>query len=227
MSNVLTESVDWFYPELAEQLEIDHKLGFLAVDAQLNFLVVQHPHRHAETTIVGFSDQMPGEEQRVAHSITELDKLPVRLQKADRQAKGVGARLYNVPEALSGTQENPDVVHAYAVALDRIEVLDLRHKWHRSRIGQVALMGRHAARLAESKVLGLPHLTERLHAAFERANPHVKAVIQPLPPRSDLRRAIRGYGANPVLDPSFLLIRDPNLGIQRVGSYTRPGISHR
>lgn len=221
MSNVITESVYWFYPELAERLEIDKRLGFLAVDTQLNFLVVTHPDKPRQTTIVGFSEGLPNEDENgVTHSVTEWDKLSPDVQNVDRQGKGVGARLYNVPEALGGVQTVPETVAAYAIALDRADINDLRRRWHYTKMGQAMMIGRHAARLAEGLLLNPRHVPDRLHGS--EGFKDYKAVIQPLPPRSDIRRALRGVGPNPILNAAFMLIRDSEAGIQRVGTYTRP-----
>lgn len=142
--------------------------------------------------------------------ITEFRELPHENRTVTQQGKGVGARMYNVPQALAGSWTVPDKVGVYTFDIDPSRLLDARA----AQGSRVTRLVRHAGRITRAKLFGLDKLVESIHASYG----DVDAVELEMPPLPELRQLGHGVHNPAGIKPQFIIIRNPNIILHRVGS---------
>jgi hypothetical protein len=203
--NQLVSTVE-FKPDFdPAALQWNEELGFMQVS----------PAGLAMTSLrlVGFAVPLQGlgsTEERV-WPIIEYQDLPPEQRITDRLLKGVGPRLHNTLEAYSGNSDQPEKVGVYAVDIDPRPgyLLDL----HANQGNRVARVVRHAWRLVHAARSGAEPVIKEIHASYGNAD----AVRMALPPRSELRQRRHGVINPSDVPPQFILIRNPNIALHKVG----------
>jgi hypothetical protein len=158
---------------------------------------------------------------RVVRPITEFSHLPGENRTVAQQGKGVGARMYNVYQALAGGWKLPVRIGAFTFDIDPNRLLDART----TQGNRLARIGRHASRIAFAKVpgLGLERLTDRIHQDYEamareQGLSGVDGVELEMPPLPELRQAGHGVHNPEGIKPQFIIIRNPDITLHHVGS---------
>lgn len=148
-------------------------------------------------------------------SITTLDKLPPDQRVVERQGKGVGPRLYNTPEGVMSAHEEPYKVGAYLFNVGEAVILDARKPGDYTKWGKMLRIASHAGRVIEAalKPHGLKKITDRVHESYGQAD----LVLMNQPPNPARRQHARGYLDRPNCSPSFMIVRNPDLHITKVG----------
>jgi hypothetical protein len=200
---------------------VDERLGFLAI-AQCKPNVEGDRH----LTVVGFgvSGWQKGTDavEDVIEPITEYDDLAAlgdpSLTSIDRIGKGIGPRLYNTPQALAGTAENPRRIGAYKLWFDTANIWDYRLTLDpETQAGQGIRIAKHAYFRAYARLRGERKAAQHIHAGQLSR----QAFIHHQTPAG--LRLERQRGAPPSLIPeAFLVIRNPNLRAYKIGEYARP-----
>ena len=161
--------------------------------------------------------------RRVVRPITEFSHLPEENRKVAQQGKGVGARMYNVYQALAGSWAVPGEVGAYTFDIDPSRLLDART----SQGNRATRIARHFGRIlyAHGKWvgLGLEKLTDRIHEDYEEMAREqglsgVDAVELEMPPLPELRQAGHRVRNPEGVRPQFIVIRNPDITLRRVGN---------
>lgn len=205
--------------ELVSKVNFDstfdkHHLRF---NEELGFLEISEAEvAAAGIRLVGFSLPLSREgginNADIVRPLTHLWQLPLENRTIDEQGKGVGPRLYNSLQALGGSRVRPDNVGLYTVNIYPDRILDLRAN-QGNRLKQIA---RHAGRVARSKLTSIEEVVNDIHASYGDAD----AVELTMPPHPELRQLQHGV-KNPV-KPQFIIIRNPNILMQRVGTAPAP-----
>lgn len=204
--SAITQGVH-FDPEFnTDALRYNHELGFIQVDelsAAVNGL-----------RLVGFGLPLSRaggiNAAKDVQPITRFSELPEANRKVAQQGKGVGARMYNVPQALAGGWSMPAEVGVYTFDIRPDRLLDARNT-QGSRLTRIA---RHAGRIAHAKVSGLEKLVDRIHASYG----DVDAVELEMPPLPELRQAGHGVHNPEGVKPQFIIIRNPRITLHRIGT---------
>lgn len=146
--------------------------------------------------------------------ITELRDVPARQRTIDRQGKGVGPRLHNTLESLSGMKE-PQPAALYALQIDPdVTIWDGRGEHDSTLAGKGRRIGRHLGRILEAEVYGLEKVVDTIHASYGSAD----VVLMNQSPRAALLQSRRRVAPVPGLDARFLLVRDKDLLLYKVGN---------
>lgn len=156
------------------------------------------------TTFIGFGSPFSRnggiDNDELVTPITDLRQLHPHDQTVDKQGKGVGARIYNSPEATLGILDVPDVVGAYALTLNLANILDMRRKQGTT----TARILRHASRIVRARVGTLDALVDSIHQGFGDA----EAVLYSQPPRAALRQERERISPSPATLPAeFMIVR--------------------
>ncbi|MFZ1249033.1 MAG: hypothetical protein WAQ24_01785 [Candidatus Saccharimonadales bacterium] len=189
-----------------EKLHFDPALGFLRIDSPRD-----------KTQIVGFGADLlegPGSYRGVTEPVVQFDMLPSSQRTIDLQGKGVGPRLYNTAEGPWGAKVQPKDIGVFVCTLAVEEVCDWRKEQGTTlqQIWQQLLRIKHAE---EGTVEGV---VEDVHAQYAAKHPGARAVQLKTPPQPLLRMGLRGKRLPEGLTSQFLVIRDPNCVLYRIGS---------
>lgn len=146
---------------------------------------------------------------------TTLGEVPLEYRVIKRQGKGVGPRLYNTPEGVMSAHEEPHGVGAYLFNVGAATILDARKPSDHAKWGKAMRVASHAGRIVEAKLRpnGLQKVTDRIHKSYK----HVDLVLMNQPPNPARRQRARGYLDPPNCLPSFMIVRNPDLNILKVG----------
>lgn len=208
-----------FYPTFdPENLRYNEDLGFLEVSADR--IAVDG------LRLLGFAtplSKMSGEldtRSDIVQPLTDFNNLPAAYRTIDRQGKGVGPRLYNIREAFGGSQEKLDSIGVYTFDVDRSNLLDGRV----TQGSKVARIARHAGRIIRSKLSDLETVVEDIHQSYNQAlsTGELDAVELEMPPLPELRQAARGVETPAGVTPSFIIIRNPDILLHKVGETDSP-----
>lgn len=214
-TRAITQGVDFDSSFNTDALRYNEELGFLEVSelsAAVNGL-----------RLVGFGLPVAREggvnNDSTVRPITDFRELPDANRTVAQQGKGVGARMYNLPQALAGSWTLPAEVGAFAFTVDPARLLDARAVQG----SRPARIMRHAGRIARAKLFGLEKLTDRIHEQYEEAAhaqglEGVDAVELEMPPLPELRQAGHGVRNPEGIKPQFIIIRNPDITLRRVGS---------
>ncbi len=202
------------YGHVPEEARLDEALGFITLGGLTSRSFAPY------VALIGFgvpgwqlgTDDVPGS----ADSITDLYKIPEGLRTVDRQGKGVGVRLYNTPQALGGTAENPERIGAYTFAIDPNRIHDARRPHDRTFLGQVRRGAQHVSKIRLERRKGIDAVVRRVHAE----QGWVDVALYNQTPDAERQRARRGQPES-VIPEEFMIIRDSAIGLRKAGEYHR------
>lgn len=194
--------------EVVAAAELDLATGFLQVRPEhheglgqaafLGFGISGWQHGTAEIT----------ERFQPVNDITALDPAMITVS---RQGKGIGARMYNTPQAVDGSAEHPDQVGMYQFSVDTIRDY--------TRI-PMRLAVKHAFLVAVSQLLG----TERAMFINDSRQGETSALLYGQ--TIDGHRQRQQSNARPSAVPErFMVIRDPNVVFELAGLYEKSAAS--
>ncbi|HXR50291.1 MAG TPA: hypothetical protein VN778_04675, partial [Verrucomicrobiae bacterium] len=195
-----------------------------------NFLVISpckpnvQGDRHLSVVGFGVSGWQKGTDavDEVMEPITEYDDLAAlgdpSLTSIDRIGKGIGPRLYNTPQALVGTEENPRRIGAYKLWLDVASVWDFRLTLDpETPAGQGIRIAKQAYFRAYARLRGERKAAQHIHSGHLSR----QAFMHHQTP-TGLRLEKQRRAAPSAIPEAFLVIRNPNLRAYKIGEYTRP-----
>jgi hypothetical protein len=148
-------------------------------------------------------------------SITEFNELKPDMREGGRVLKGVGARIYNTPQALRGTAEDPKDIGAYEFTVDPDVIYDDRYSdttW-----SQVLRIGRQVLREGSGKILGLERTVDLIH----RSQGKKDAVLTSQTPAGLRQQERRGAKHTSVVPEEFMIIRNALVSLKKIGEYHR------
>jgi|SRR6185312_12508025 len=194
--------------ELVRAAELDSETGFLQIDPdRLEGL--------GQTAFIGFgvSGWQHGtadvaERFRPWNSITCLDP---ELVTVGRQGKGVGARVYNTPQALDGTAERPDQIGMYRFSVDGVKDYTGR---------PIRLAAKQAFLIAASTLLG----TKRAMFINDNREGEASALLYDQTLDGQWRRRQGDEGASAVPE-RLMVVRDPRVILELIGTYEKSAAS--
>jgi len=229
---------DETYQELAERARFDERTGFLVADRneQLSKPVADVIGFGVGYWQVGLNDL--GEEGEWIEPNTELRFVPKDLRILSRHHRGVGPRLFNTPQALRATEEDPSRIGAYIVSVHPQNVVDMRRPEDNKPEGHKRLRRQYLGQLALSKILGLERVVDAVHAdQFERLPEYLKdaddartftmlgagAVEMTFYPQlHDSEKWLKTNQAEvPPVPISMLVIRNRDIFMRKIGEYIR------
>jgi hypothetical protein len=160
------------------------------------------------------------DESDIVRPLTRFSDLPSAYRTIDLQGKGVGPRMYNVREAFGGAKEKPNSIGVYTFDINPANLLDGR----KTQGGKVARIGRHAGRILRSKLSGLEAVVADIHDSYDYAlnTGKLEAVELEMPPLPELRQAKHGVETPAGVTPSFIIVRDSNVSLHKVGETDAP-----
>jgi hypothetical protein len=188
-----------------ETVQWNEELGFMQVDpATLSIEAVR---------LVGFALPLikPGGTDRVVSPITTYRGLPrVERKNIDKLLKGIGPRLHDTLEAFAGNSGHPGNVGIYTIDVDP----DPKHLLQLHPGNRVARLARHAGLLVRATIGDPEEVINEIHESYGKAD----AVRMTLPPRSEGRQLLRRVKNPAEIPPQFILVRNPNITLHKVGS---------
>lgn len=150
------------------------------------------------------------DQAEVVHPLTDFEDLPSEHWNSAKQGKGIGPRMHNAPEAVLGQPGGlPDSLGIYTFDMDPERILILKDR------GALRTILRHAGVLVRSASGGLERVTQRVHESYGEH----QAVLWRQPPRAVARQFARGGSLS--TPPKFMIIRDQDIDLYRVGSYAQ------
>lgn len=190
--------------EMVHAAELDPATGFLRVDSD-------HLEGLGQAAFIGFG--VSGWQQgttEVAESfepVNAITLLDPELVTVARQGKGIGARVYNTPQALDGTAESPERIGMYSFSVDEVE--DYTGRPIRLAAKQVFLAG-------ASRLLG----TERAMFINDSRQGETDALLydQTIDGRRRRQQGTEGPSAVP---ERLMVVRNPNVTFELVGLYEK------
>lgn len=188
------------------KLHFDPALGFLRYDS-----------RGDKTQIVGFGADFlegPGSSRGVTEPVVQFDKLPSNECTIALQGKGVGPRLYNTAEGPWGAKARPKDLGVFVCTLAVAEICD----WREVQGSKLQQIWQQFLRIKKAEEGSVESVVEAVHAQYEAKRPSARAVHLMTPPQPRLRMTLRGKKLPEGLTSQFLIIRDPNCVLYRIGS---------
>ena len=230
------------YYELAVRSRFDEHLSFLVADSRS-----EQPGEWI-CDVIGFGEgywQVGLTETEVPTDVdidanTELQYVPKELRTLSRHSRGVGPRLYNSPQALRGTVEDPSRVGAYLISIDPYAVADMRRPDDTTPKGIRRQQRKYARQWISSKLIGgLQGVVDAEHARQLNALPNdirnrgieaqeanelgqgpVDAAIYSQGPDS-VKRMKEVKADVPPIPEAMLIIRNSHIHLRKIGEYQR------
>ncbi|HWT55406.1 MAG TPA: hypothetical protein VN031_00035 [Candidatus Microsaccharimonas sp.] len=198
-------------------LQYNEGLGFLQVNPVETAL--------GGLRLLGFATPLgegPGDMDMsdVVHPLTRFADLLAAQRTIDEQGKGVGPRMHNVREAFGGAKVRPVTIGVYTFDINPSNLLDGRT----TQGGKVARIGRHAGRILRSKLSGLESVVADIHDSYDQAlnTGELDAVELEVPPHPRMRQTKHGVETPAGITPAFIIIRNPNILLHKVGETDAP-----
>ncbi len=148
-------------------------------------------------------------------SATHFDDLLSDERTIKMQARGIGTRMYNTPQACLGTGEGYQI-NAYAFDIDVDKIVDRRHfNDYRGRMGQLF---RQLGRVAQARVMGLEPTIDSIHESFGEPE-DVDAVLYNQSLTMERQQVKVGIEQTSGIHPAFMVIRNPQIVMHKIGEY--------
>lgn len=157
----------------------------------------------------GYSGLRAGNQPDEFLPLTRLDEIQEHFRTINLQGKGVGPRVWNLPQGALGMPELPKEIAAVIFNIRRDELLDGRNGRLLDPIEVVKQISKHMAVRTGSKTV--EEVVEDVHRSYGKAG----AVLRSIPPQARHRMQERCIGR--VGRPSFALIRHADIPLRRVG----------
>jgi hypothetical protein len=193
----------------------DDYLKLLEWDADLGFMRQIGSEHENGVVVVGFcnAQSTPPEKSMLPSIITprtRYSQLTEEERSIDLQGKGVGPRLYNTPEAVTGLKEYSRIIGMYSVEIDRDHILDTRKPSDFTVLGKLGRIARHAGIVVQSKLMSVRSALEDIHGDFPEGT---QAVLYNQPPNARRREHTTKLGVS----PEFIVIRDATRLLRKRG----------
>lgn len=176
---------------------------------------------HNYITAIGFTGQRQKSisvKEGAIRSVTELNLLQDEERSIKMQARGVGTRMYNTPQACLGTGEG-DAISAYVFDVEVDKIVDRRSFLDGTNRGRIAQAARQAGRILQTKVMGLEATVDKIHASFGDPS-EVDAVLYGQSATMEREQHKLGGVEQPEgIAPAFMVIRNPHIIMHKVGEY--------
>lgn len=157
------------------------------------------------------------DESGALHAVTQLEAVPPSFRTVNWQGKGVGARLWNMPEGSMGMPLAPQKIEAFVTRIKAEGIHDMRDA-----SDPVEIMRQIRRHIVARKPQGsLDEAIAELHASYGDAD----AVLRRMPLQARVRMQERLPHVSWRQRPSFMLMRKP-LQLQRVGHVSLPGFPY-
>lgn len=127
-------------------VDLHKKTGFLVVSGEWGETTGGQCHSFIGFGVSGWQEGR-NEVADTFQTVTALIDIEKDLRTVDRQGKGIGARMYNTPQAVAGAAEQYEHVGAYVFSLDPHKIRDMRR-------GRVAQALHHGSLKAAAMLLG-------------------------------------------------------------------------
>lgn len=203
-------------PELEasrDAIRYDTGLGFLTTD------VSPTERELGQKTLLGFgvSGWQKGidEVEESFRGITTISDLAPDVLTIGRQGKGIGPRLYNTPQALSATAEQPSTVGMYAFNINPQLILDKRRATDKTPVGKMRRVMEHGWLKLAGGLLGE---TRAIYTADQRLG-EAEAVLYSQTPHGE-RQQIKSQQPSSTVSEELMIVRRPNTVFTKIGEYT-------
>lgn len=202
------------HSHVPEEAELNRALGFLVLGG-----ITAH-NIGPFVAVLGFG--VPGWQRGTdalpvhANSITHLQGIPPDYRTIARQGKGVGIRMYNTPQALGGTAENPERIGAYVFTIDPQQVYDARRSSDRTLAGKARRDWLYHQLAQTAEVNGINAAVDLVHGMIGDVD---VALYNQTPDREHRQKRCRQPQS--VIHEAFMVIRNPAITLIKAGEYRR------
>lgn len=193
---------------------------FLDFSEKLGFVTSQLFAVPPEADLIGFTGERQvnretseGTLTSGITAVTEFNELQECEKTIAMQARGVGTRIYNTPQALLGTGEGPNI-GAYLLRIDSEKIVDLRNE---SPLGRATQLATQVVRKIRSEVQGVQKTVEGVHESFGPED-EVDAVLYGQSRRMRQQQTEQGIEQIEGITPAFMIIRNPYITMHKIGT---------
>lgn len=181
----------------------------------MGFLHIPDAATDESYTILGYHPNVEdGDPQSRFPVRTRFEELSIQERKIDLQGKGIGPRLYNTPRGVTGLQDYTAQAGLYIFEVGKKTLHNMCTPEDNTFTGKAQRVGTHLSRMITTRVLGLEHTIDRVHATFAKGT---QAVLYNQPPRAEMRQK---ESVDPVLNAiqqRFMVVRSSGIFLKRAG----------